>query len=116
MGTLLQLMALPAACMLFAWTRNGCANAVATALCRLVAMAAVRHAARAGFATPATATAAAKAGKAMRTEVPSGVARHGPKDGRIPRNPVPPRGEKIDDTAPRLRRMRSRWALGNLAT
>jgi hypothetical protein len=32
-------------------TRNGCANAVATALCRLAAMATARHAARAGFAT-----------------------------------------------------------------
>jgi hypothetical protein len=115
MGTLLQLMTLPAACMLLTLVRHGGASAMITALCRWVAMGAVRHAACATSATPAGAHPPVKAGKSIRVPPPAAVNRLGPsKDARVSRNPPPPRGSS--DASPRLRRLRSRWVIGNAAT
>jgi hypothetical protein len=115
MGTLLQLMALPAACMLLTWARHGGASAVVTALCRLVATAAVRRAAYSTLTTPAGANPTAKIGKSVRLSLPAAASRLGPsKDAQAPRNPPLLRGS--GDASPRLRRMRPRWANGSVAT
>jgi hypothetical protein len=78
-------------------------------------MGAVRHAACATSATPAGAHPPVKAGKSIRVPPPAAVNRLGPsKDARVSRNPPPPRGSS--DASPRLRRLRSRWVIGNAAT
>ena len=115
MSTLLQLMALPAACMLLTWVRHGGASALMTTLCRWVAMAALRRAAYGTLTAPVCANATAKSGKAARVSPPAAVNRLGPsRDARIPRNPLLLRGSS--DASPRLRRMRPRWVDGDVAT
>lgn len=114
MGVLLQLMALPAACMLFAWTRRGGGNPVALALRRMVALLAVHDNMReriAGGGTPASTRSAVKV---VRLAVSPGAAhRTMAKAGRLSRNASPPRVAAIDDPQLRMRRIRLRWAAGN---
>jgi hypothetical protein len=114
MGTLLQLMRLPAACMLLTLVHHGGTSAIISALCRWVAIGAVRHAC-ATSATPGGAHPPVKLGKSIRMPPPAAVNRLAPsKDARVTRNPPPPRGSS--DASPRLRRLRSRWVMGNTAT
>jgi hypothetical protein len=111
MGSLMQLMALPAACMLFAWMGRGGANAIARLLCKLVAMMAVGDATRGRVvARAAMGTKTFKAARASGSLV--AVGRSAPKDGRIARNPVPPRTGIVDPLL-RMRRLRPRLAAGS---
>jgi hypothetical protein len=105
MGSLMQLMALPAACMLFAWMGRGGANAIASLLCKLVAMMAVSDNAR-GRVVCGTAT-GPKAGKPARTAGSRVAPRKSvPKGGHIAHNPAP-----LVDPVLRMRRLRPRLAV-----
>jgi len=114
MGSLMQLMALPAACMLFAWMGRGGANAIANLLCKLVAKTAVSNSARARVVC-GTAT-GSKAVKAVRT-ADSRVAprKSAPKEGRSAHNSAPPRSA-IADPLLRMRRLRPRLAAASAGT
>ena len=108
MGSLMQLMALPAACMLFAWLGRGGANAIASLLCKLVAMMAVGEATRGrAVARAATGMKTCKAARAPGSQVV--VRRSPPKGGRVSRNPVPPTTGVVEPL-PRMRRVRPRLA------
>jgi hypothetical protein len=114
MGVLLQLMALPAACMLFAWTRRGGGNPVALALRRMVALLAVHDIMRERIAGGGAPASTRSAGKVVRLAVSPGAAhRTMAKAGRLSRNASPPRVAAIDDPQLRMRRIRLRWAAGN---
>lgn len=106
MGSLMQLMALPAACMLFALTGRGATNAIASLLRNLVAMIAVGDAARARIARGA---AAAKAVRAARAGAPPAAARRTPP--KMDRTALPRTG--IVDPSLRMRRLRPRLAAGS---
>ena len=108
MGSLMQLMALPAACMLFAWMGRGGANAIANLLCKLVAKMAVSDSGRARVVC-GTAT-GSKAVKAVRAAGSRVVPRKSaPREGRSAHNSAPPRSAIVDPVL-RLRRMRPRVA------
>jgi hypothetical protein len=104
MGSLMQLMALPAACMLFAWMGRGSVDAIASLLRNLVAMIAFGDSARArvvrGVAAPAKAVKAARAAAA-----PAAARRSPPKMDRMA---LPRTG--IADPSLRMRRLRPRFA------
>lgn len=114
MGVLLQLMAMPAACLLFAWARRGGGkSAVASALCRMLALMAVRDTARARFAAGGASALAKTARKAVRLPPPTcAVRRAMSKAGRLAGNTVSPRAPGVDDPLLRMRRIRLRWAGG----
>lgn len=120
MGALLQLMALPAACMLFAWARHSGVSAVTLALCRLVATAAVRAAPRARIvprvALRAAATKTPKAGKAVRSRTVAGTPRRGEPDDPLACGSISPRAVGIDDSSSRMRRVPPRWVIAPIAT
>jgi len=114
MGVLLQLMALPAACMLFAWARRGGGNPVALALRRMVALLAghdIKRERIAGGAAPASTTSAVKVARLGMS--PGAAHRAMAKAGRLSRNASPTRVAAIDDPQLRMRRIRLRWAAGN---
>jgi len=105
MGSLIQLMALPAACMLFAWMGRGSVDAIVSLLRNLVAMIAVGESARArvvrGVAAPA------KAVKAARAAAPPAAGRRSPP--KMDRLALSRTG--IVDPSLRMRRLRPRLAL-----
>ena len=112
MNALLQLMALPATCMLIAWARHGGASALVQAVYHIVAMAAGRDIARVSLPACVAIKPASKPGKAPRTSTIAVALRLGmTKDGRIPRNPVPVRASVAGDGT-RSRRVRPPWAMG----
>ena len=115
MGVLLQLMAMPAACLLFAWARRGGRkSAVASALRRMLAMMDVRDIARARFAAGGASVPAKTGRKVVRLARPTGAVRRAlSKAGRLPGNTVSPRTPGVDDPLLRMRRIRLRWAGGN---
>lgn len=111
MGSLMQLLALPAACMLFSWMGRGGADAIASLLRNFVAMIAVDDTARARVAPGFVAQ--ARAAKAARGEGPLDTARKGaPKDNRSPRNALLVRTGKVAPLL-RIRRLRPRLAAGS---
>jgi hypothetical protein len=109
MGSLMQLMALPAACMLFAWMGRGGANAIASLLCKLVAMMAVSDNARARVGC-GTGPKAVKAARTAGSRV--AIRKSAPKEGRTAHNPAPPRSAIVDPVL-RMRRLRPRLAAGS---
>ena len=115
MGVLLQLMAMPAACLLFAWARRGGRkSAVASALRRMLALMAVRDTARARFAAGGASVPAKTGRKVVRLARPTGAVRRAlSKAGRLPGTTVSPRAPGVDDPLLRMRRIRLRWAGGN---
>lgn len=86
MNALLQLMALPAACMLFAWARHGGASGLARAVYRVVAMAAATGIGRMALAPCAGANPTSKTFGTQRVPTLPCTFRRAPKDGRIPRS------------------------------
>ena len=111
MGSLMQLMALPAACMLFAWMGRGGADAIARLLCKLVAMMAVSDGARAqAVRGTAMGRKAVKAARAAGSRV--AIRKSAPKEGHIAHNPAPPRSAIVDPVL-RMRRLRPRLAAVN---
>ena len=83
MGSLLQLMTLPAACMAFLWARRYGATAVANVLCGMVAMIAMRDTARARVVRAAARNGTKKAGKGVRAATAKMMRSAG--RGRVPR-------------------------------
>ena len=115
MGVLLQLMAMPAACLLFAWARRGGRkSAVASALRRMLALMAVRDTVRARFAAGGASVPAKTGRKVVRLPLPTcAVRRAMSKAGRPRGTTVSPRAPGVDDPLLRMRRIRLRWAGGN---
>ncbi len=108
MGSLMQLMALPAACMLFAWMGRGSADAIARLLCKLVAMMAVSDSARARVECgTVTGPKGVKAARAAGSRV--AMRKSAPGEGRVARDPASPQSA-IADPMLRLRRLRPRVA------
>lgn len=111
MGSLMQLMALPAACMLFAWMGRGGVNAIARLLCKLVATMAVTDSARKRVVSgTATGSKAVKAARAAGSRMAN--RKSAPKEGHIAHNPVPPQAAIVDPVL-RMRRIRPRLAAVN---
>lgn len=105
MGALLQLMALPAACMFVAWLRTGGGNAFATALRRVVALIATRDAAPA---------ASRPTGRAHRAPAMTAAARPAwPKSARAVRPASLARAIVAVGSLHRLRRVRSRFPVAH---
>jgi len=112
MGTLIQLMGLPAACMLSAWIGRGGADAITALLCQLVTMLARSD-------VPRTRPVAARSGaKAVKPPHPAGLAigsrTNAPKTGRNARNAGAPRAAGGEDALLRMRRFRPRPVAGML--
>lgn len=101
MGALLQLMALPAACMFVAWLRTGSSNAFATALRHVVALTAMQDAAPA---------ASRPTGRTHRAPAMTATARPAwPKCARAVRPATLARAIAAVGSVHRLRRVRSRF-------
>ena len=101
MGSLIQLMGLPAACMLFAWMGRGGAEAIATLVCRLVAKMALT-----ATALRPVPPSGSKAGKSSRASGSAAAMRRClPKDGRSARTPPVPRTAAVEPLL-RVRRPR----------
>ncbi len=112
MGVLMQLMALPAACLLFTWARHGRVDAIKSLLRRLVALMAVSHATKAHLAPGTASTATTRERKSVLVPgLPSEARKNSLKVARNARHSAP-RKPGIGDPVLRLRRMRSRLVMG----
>ncbi len=102
MGALLQLMTLPAACMLMAWVRAGSAQAVAALLHGAVALIAGRDAARARLAASAVKVPAAAHPVAA---LSAAMSRAWPRLAHAARHPAVPHAFAVAGPPLRVRRI-----------
>ena len=109
MNALLQLMALPAACMVVAWVRHGGAIALARALYRLVATAAATGIGRMALSPCKGARTAPTAHRSARVPAIPCAFHRTARVVRAPRGPMLARAALV---GARMRRERPRWALG----